>query len=149
MLLVADSLQACPFPDIGALRHAGPRSSSGPAYLLRFAMKCMAVCQLTHQACSRVLHIPKHSMWTAALSWGLQLHSRSTVLLQVCRKCKANKPAADFPQKRSHPDGRDDYCKGCHAKATAARVAARGPVKEPTVESKVYPLHTIEACTAP
>ena len=60
---------------------------------------------------------------------------------QVCRKCKATKQAADFPQKRSHPDGRDAYCKACHAKATAARVAARGPVKEPTVESKACALH--------
>ena len=57
--------------------------------------------------------------------------------LQVCRKCNTNKSITEFPQKKSHPDGRDDYCKACHAKATAARVAARGPVKEPTVESKV------------
>lgn len=56
---------------------------------------------------------------------------------QGCRKCNETKPAEDFPQKRSHPDGRDDYCKACHARATAARVAARGPVKQPTVESKV------------
>lgn len=56
---------------------------------------------------------------------------------QACRKCQEEKPAEEFPQKKSHPDGRDDYCKACHARATAARVAARGPVKEPTVESKV------------
>jgi hypothetical protein len=56
--------------------------------------------------------------------------------MQACRKCGATKAAADFPLKRAHPDGRDDYCKGCHAAATAARVAARGPVKEPTVGSK-------------
>ncbi|BDA49224.1 hypothetical protein COCOBI_13-3340 [Coccomyxa sp. Obi] len=55
---------------------------------------------------------------------------------KACRKCSETKPAEEFPQKKSHPDGRDDYCKACHARATAARVAARGPVKEPTVESK-------------
>ena len=57
--------------------------------------------------------------------------------LQLCRKCSATKPVDDFPRKKSHPDGRDDYCKACHASATKARVALRGPVKEPTVESKV------------
>ena len=56
---------------------------------------------------------------------------------QQCRKCSETKLAEEFPQKKSHPDGRDDYCKACHARATAARVAARGPVKEPTVDSKV------------
>ncbi|CAL8464099.1 g3634 [Coccomyxa elongata] len=55
---------------------------------------------------------------------------------KACRKCSETKPAEEFPQKKSHPDGRDDYCKACHARATAARVAARGPVKEPTVQSK-------------
>ncbi|KAK9918280.1 hypothetical protein WJX75_002808 [Coccomyxa subellipsoidea] len=53
-----------------------------------------------------------------------------------CRKCSETKLAEEFPQKKSHPDGRDDYCKACHARATAARVAARGPVKEPTVDAK-------------
>ena len=47
------------------------------------------------------------------------------------------KPVDDFPRKKSHPDGRDDYCKACHANATKARVALRGPIKEPTVDSKV------------
>ena len=73
-----------------------------------------------------------------------QLQVTLSALLQVCRKCKANKPAADFPQKKSHPDGRDDYCKACHAKATAARVAARGPVKEPTVGSKASTLRVLQ-----
>ena len=74
---------------------------------------------------------------------GSQRQVMQRALLQVCRKCKANKPAADFPQKKSHPDGRDDYCKACHAKATAARVAARGPVKEPTVGSKASTPHML------
>ena len=56
---------------------------------------------------------------------------------QACRKCGETKAAGEFPLKRAHPDGRDDHCKACHARATAARVAARGQVREPTVESKV------------
>lgn len=70
------------------------------------------------------------SSWTADMAW-------CALNVKTCRKCHETKATEEFPHKKAHPDGRDDYCKACHAAATAARVAARGPVKEPTVNSKV------------
>ena len=57
--------------------------------------------------------------------------------LQICRRCQLDKPANEFPRKKEARDGIDCYCKLCHQKATADRVAKRGYVEHPAVSHKV------------
>jgi len=57
--------------------------------------------------------------------------------MQICRRCQEDKAASEFPRNKEALDGIDCYCKSCHQRATADRVAKRGLVQQPTVAHKV------------
>ncbi|WP_144836295.1 hypothetical protein [Kocuria rosea] len=63
------------------------------------------------------------SLHDAALEAGLPESEAVATILAAgdrkrCPRCKTTKPVEDFHRNRTRPDGRQDYCKTCHAEVT-------------------------------